>query len=114
MGPTTHTLYEVTSIFRRDHGEWNVVHGHGDVMPDSASRTTSWPASKSRGTPRLSLSVQKESAPRRVPVCLPHSQDYLAAKLFVSNTSREVSAASLFGNSRDEVLRGSSDHCSTN
>jgi ketosteroid isomerase-like protein len=34
--PTTYSL-RVTTVFRREDGEWNVVHRHGDPVPESAS-----------------------------------------------------------------------------
>ena len=34
--PTTYALW-VTTVFRREDGEWKVVHRHGDPFDDSAS-----------------------------------------------------------------------------
>ena len=34
--PASYSL-RVTTIFRREHGEWKVVHRHGDPVPDSDS-----------------------------------------------------------------------------
>jgi ketosteroid isomerase-like protein len=39
IGPAAPGAYElrVTTIFRRENGEWKIVHRHGDPVPDSAS-----------------------------------------------------------------------------
>jgi ketosteroid isomerase-like protein len=36
--PAAYAL-RVTTIFRRENGEWKVVHRHGDPAPDSESAT---------------------------------------------------------------------------
>ena len=47
--PTTYTL-RVTHVYRREDGQWRIVHRHGDVPPTSTGTATSPPSPTTTGT----------------------------------------------------------------
>ncbi len=47
--PTTYTL-RVTHVYRRENGQWRIVHRHADIPPSSSGTATSPPAAATTGT----------------------------------------------------------------